>query len=90
MTVDDREILKAICEVQARDRVAYLSIIFMLTFLTSEQGGTTAALRQELQCATRSELKRAIKRMRQVQSAYKHPEDIDGAVSLIRKEYLQK
>lgn len=47
-------------------------------------------LRQEFEHATRGELKRAIKCMREVQRHYQWPEVIDQAVSMIRREFLRK
>lgn len=85
-----QDFLSAINEVKACGRGEYLSVVAMMIFLAGNQKTACPHLRQELQHSTRGELKRAIKCMRQIQSEFQYPEHIDGAVSLIRKEYLQK
>ena len=47
-------------------------------------------LSAEFENATRGDLKRAIKCLREVQSRFSSPEDIDGAVELLRRDFLRK
>lgn len=90
MTPDEQEFLNGIREAKRRGQGEYLSIVALTVFLLEKQGGTAPSLRQELQRATRGELKRAIKSMREVQRGYKWPEYIDGTVSLIRRDFLHR
>lgn len=88
--MNDQEFFEALHEVQERDNVEYLSIVAMMLFFVREQEIQELALYQKLQRTTRGDLKRAIKRLRQMQSLYEYPKDIDGTISFIRKEFLQK
>lgn len=84
---NEREFLDGIHRVRERARGEYLSI---LALMLSLQPDDTSALRRELERATNGDLKRAIKCMREVQRRYQWPEEIDRAVSMIRREFLRK
>lgn len=90
LNANAREFLDGIHRARERGRGEYLSIVALTVFFLEERGDTASGLRQELQRATNGDLKRAIKCMREVQRRYQWPDDIERAVSMIRREFLMK
>ena len=90
LSADEREFLDSVHMAEQRSKAEYLSLLaLLLHYMPKPRKGATH-LRAEFENATRGDLKRAIKCMREVQSRFSSPEDIDGAIALIRRDFLRK
>lgn len=88
LSVDERKFIEKVHAIERKGGAEYLSLVAMMLYM--QQENDLPELRANLENATKGQLKRAIKRMREVQSDYPYSKYIDGAAGYIRREFLHK
>ena len=90
LSADEREFLDSVHMAEQRSKAEYLSLLALLFYFMPKPRNGAKHLCAEFENATRGDLKRAITCLREVQSRFSSPEDIDGAVALLRRDFLRK
>ena len=65
-----------------------MCIMGLMMFYAEMEGVNCASIKERFLAASKSQIKRAIKWARQEQSSFSAPEDIDGLVSYLRREFI--
>lgn len=65
-----------------------MCIMGLMMFYAEKEGVNCASIKERFLAASKGQIKRAIKWARQEQSSFSAPEDIDGLVSYLRREFI--
>lgn len=90
LSADDRKFLDDVHYLKARDRAAYLSILALILCMQSDNGKSYPEILENFESATKGELKRCIKHLREAKSVYAFPDDLEHGIHFIRNEFLRK
>ena len=60
----------------------------LMMFYAEKDGINCTSIKERFLSASKGQIKRAIKWARQEQSSFSAPEDIDGLVSYLRREFI--
>ena len=67
-----------------------MCIMGLMMFYAEQDGINCSSIKERFLSASKGQIKRAIKWARQEQSSFSAPEDIDGLVSYLRREFISK
>ena len=65
-----------------------MCIMGLMMFYAEQDGINCSSIKERFLSASKGQIKRAIKWARQEQSSFSAPEDIDGLVSYLRREFI--
>ena len=77
-------------EETSRNQDGLMCIMGLMMFYAEKDGVNCAAIKERFLAASKGQIKMAIKWARQKQSCFSAPEDIDGLVSYLRREFISK
>ena len=74
----------------SRNQDGLMCIMGLMMFYAEKDGINCTSIKERFLSASKGQIKRAIKWARQNQSSFSAPEDIDGLVSYLRREFISK
>lgn len=74
----------------SRNQAGLMCIMGLMMFYAEKDGINCTSIKERFLSASKGQIKRAIKWARQEQSSFSAPEDIDGLVSYLRREFISK
>ena len=75
-------------EETSRNQDGLMCIMGLMMFYAEQDGINCSSIKERFLSASKGQIKRAIKWARQEQSSFSAPEDIDGLVSYLRREFI--
>lgn len=87
---DERELINAIQDAEQRSSAEYISLIAMMLYFQGIEAERHGILWESLENAAREDLKRAITLLQDVRDRFSSPEDIDGTICFICREFLHE
>ena len=90
LSAEDREYLDALRTAKQNDFARYVSVLALLLYTAKPSKEDSILIRSEIKKASRRSLKRAIKVLWETPGEMIAPEEIEGTVDFIRREFLRK